>query len=151
MAQDQAFINDLIPRIRDSSYNDKLRVTIRENLPSILSGETNALEILFKNKLVENIYRYKIGAEIGYEKINVYINVFAYKNPDINVLKPELVLVARLYQFSTRLHTTESTRLVLLDLLITILQIFQLVSSRKQRIFSNLKPIACHFVFLMSR
>ena len=87
LAQDQAFVDDLIPSIRDSGHDGKLGVTVGENLPGILSGETDALEILFKDKLVENIYRYGIGAEIGYEKMKAFIDAFAHKNPDMNVLE----------------------------------------------------------------
>lgn len=87
LAQDQAFLDNLIPRIRDSGFDGKLGVTVGENLHGILSGKTDALEVLFKDKLVENIYRYGIGAEIGYEKMNAYIDAFAHKNPDMNILE----------------------------------------------------------------
>ena len=86
-AQDQTFVDSLVARIRDSGHDGKLGVTVGENLPGILSGETDALEILFKDQLVENIYRYGIGAEIGYEKMNTYIDAFAHKNPDMKILE----------------------------------------------------------------
>lgn len=87
LAQDQSFIDNLIPRIRDSSHDGKLGVAVGESLPDILSGEADALEILFKDKLVENVYRFGIGAEIGYEKMNAYIDAFAHKNPDMDILE----------------------------------------------------------------
>ncbi len=87
LAQDQTFVNDLIARLRDSGHDGKLLVTVGENLPGILSGATNALEVLFEDKLVENIYRHGLGAEIGYEKMNTYIDTFAHKNPDMNILE----------------------------------------------------------------
>lgn len=45
------------------------------------------LELLFNNNLVENVYRAGIGAEIGYKKMNFYIDTLAHKNPALRILE----------------------------------------------------------------
>lgn len=50
-AQDQACVDNLILRIRDSGHDGRLGVIFRENLPCFLSGETEALKIFLKTSL----------------------------------------------------------------------------------------------------
>ncbi|KAA8905059.1 fatty acid synthase S-acetyltransferase [Sphaerosporella brunnea] len=87
LAQDEDYVQQLLDRIEGAHPDGKLGVTVGENVVGILTGKVDPLEILFKEKLVENVYRYGIGAEIGYEKLVAYLDAYAHKNADINILE----------------------------------------------------------------
>lgn len=58
---------------------------VGDNLESILSGETNPLEILFHDDLAESVYRTKFGDSA--RKISAYIEMLTHKNPHLSVLE----------------------------------------------------------------
>ncbi|KAF4443746.1 putative polyketide synthase [Fusarium austroafricanum] len=73
--------------LEEGSAEGKLVVNVGRELPSILAGESDALELLFKDKLVENVYRSGVGAELGYDRMVGYIDALAHKNPALRVLE----------------------------------------------------------------
>ncbi|KAI4248190.1 MAG: hypothetical protein LQ352_005995, partial [Teloschistes flavicans] len=88
LAKDKDYVEQLLQRIDDRPQPDgKLLVAVGRNLKQLLSGEVGAIELLFNSKLLENVYRNGIGACIGYEKLNVYVDALAHKNPDLQILE----------------------------------------------------------------
>jgi NADPH:quinone reductase-like Zn-dependent oxidoreductase/SAM-dependent methyltransferase len=73
--------------LEEGSAEGKLVVNVGRQLPDILAGEVDALELLFKDKLVENVYRSGVGAELGYDRMISYIDAMAHKNPAMRVLE----------------------------------------------------------------
>jgi acyl transferase domain-containing protein len=65
----------------------KLVVAVGRALPQILSGEIDPLQILFNDKLTENVYRFGTGAEIVYAQMCGYIDALAHKNPSMKILE----------------------------------------------------------------
>ncbi|KAF8241412.1 hypothetical protein K440DRAFT_656775 [Wilcoxina mikolae CBS 423.85] len=92
LVQDEEYVRELLNRTENSHHDGKLITTVGKYLQDILAGIVDPLEILFKNQLVENVYCYGIGAQIGYEKLVAYIDAFAHKNATSISLKltPEL-------------------------------------------------------------
>ena len=88
IAKDKDYVGKLLQRLEERPQPDgKLLVAVGRNIRHILSGEVGAIELLFNSKLLENVYRSGIGAEIGYEKLNVYVDALAHKNPDLKILE----------------------------------------------------------------
>ncbi|KAJ4403512.1 hypothetical protein N0V85_005079 [Neurospora sp. IMI 360204] len=65
----------------------KLVVAVGKALPSILSGEVDPLQVLFNDKLSENVYRYGTGAEIIYAQLSGFVDAMAHKNPSMKILE----------------------------------------------------------------
>ncbi|KAJ4247422.1 hypothetical protein NW762_013097 [Fusarium torreyae] len=73
--------------LSEGSAEGRLVVHVGRELPAILAGESDALELLFEDKLVENVYRSGVGAELGYDRMTAYIDALAHKNPALRVLE----------------------------------------------------------------
>ncbi|KAF4995617.1 hypothetical protein FGRMN_5008 [Fusarium graminum] len=87
-AADDEYINKMETKLlEEGSAEGKLVVNVGRELPSILAGQSDALELLFKDKLVENVYRSGVGAELGYDRMVPYIDALAHKNPALRVLE----------------------------------------------------------------
>ncbi|KAG9506470.1 Type I Iterative PKS, partial [Fusarium musae] len=87
-AADDEYISRMETKLlTEGSAEGKLVVNVGRELPNILAGKSDALELLFKDKLVENVYRSGVGAEIGYDRMVAYIDALAHKNPALRVLE----------------------------------------------------------------
>nr|ALQ32787.1 putative polyketide synthase [Fusarium bulbicola] len=87
-AADDEYISQMETKLlTEGSAEGKLVVNVGRELPNILAGKSDALELLFKDKLVENVYRSGVGAEIGYDRMVAYIDALAHKNPALRVLE----------------------------------------------------------------
>lgn len=89
LAEDETYFKELETRLSQGTAapEAKLCVAIGKVLPQILSGEIDPLQILFNDKLTENVYRFGTGAEIGYAKLAGYLDSLAHKNPDMKLLE----------------------------------------------------------------
>lgn len=87
-ASSDEYISRMETKLLDEgSAEGKLVVSVGRKLPDILAGEADALELLFKDKLVENVYRSGVGAQLGYDRMVSYIDALAHKNPALRVLE----------------------------------------------------------------
>lgn len=86
-AEDDDFVAELESRMESASAEATLSVAVGRALPQILSGEVDALQILFNDQLAENVYRHGTGAEINYAKLAGYLDILAHKNPDMKILE----------------------------------------------------------------
>ncbi|KAI1085557.1 polyketide synthase [Whalleya microplaca] len=65
----------------------KLIVAIGRDLPRILSGRIDPLEVFFSGKLAAEFYRSGYGAERCYSQLCNYVDVLAHKNPAMDILE----------------------------------------------------------------
>ena len=86
-AEDDDFIAELESRMKNASAEAQISIAVGRVLPQILSGEVDALQILFSDQLAENVYRHGTGAEINYAKLTGYLDILAHKNPDMKILE----------------------------------------------------------------
>lgn len=87
-AADDDYISRMETKLlKEGSAEGNLVVNVGRKLDDILAGEADALELLFKDKLVENVYRSGVGAQLGYDRMVAYIDTLAHKNPALRVLE----------------------------------------------------------------
>ncbi|MCJ1393519.1 hypothetical protein MMC18_006394 [Xylographa bjoerkii] len=87
LAQDEKYVTDLCQHHRETSHEGRLGATIGPILPEMMSGEIDTLSLLFKDKLLENVYRAGVGADIAYERMTVCIDALAHKNSNLCILE----------------------------------------------------------------
>ncbi|KAK3324470.1 fatty acid synthase S-acetyltransferase [Cercophora scortea] len=86
LLNNQDHIKEVLEEL-STSYYGKLVLRIGPNLPSVLDGEVDALQLLFKDDLVANVYRHSLGADISAIKIQHFVNTLAHKNPKLKILE----------------------------------------------------------------
>ncbi|KAF1961731.1 hypothetical protein CC80DRAFT_543094 [Byssothecium circinans] len=79
MANDEAYIAE--------SAEGRLALRFGPNLSAILRGDADPLELLFTDDLLPNLYRFGMGADIGYEKIQRDVDGMGHKNPNLKILE----------------------------------------------------------------
>ncbi|KAI1324272.1 polyketide synthase [Xylariaceae sp. FL0255] len=82
----------LIPTEYDVDYlktspQGALIVAVGEALPRILTGETDPLEVLFGEKLADDVYQRGFGAERCFAQLNSYLDTLIHKNPAMSILE----------------------------------------------------------------
>lgn len=65
----------------------RLISAVGEALPSIIRGEKDALEVLFKDKLADEVYRHAFGAPNIYRRICRYVDALADVNPNMRIIE----------------------------------------------------------------
>ncbi|KAK3687885.1 hypothetical protein B0T22DRAFT_439466 [Podospora appendiculata] len=86
LIDNEDYMKEVLEDLSTSHYG-MLLLRIGPNLSSILDGEVDALQLLFHDDLVTNVYRSGLGADISAVKIQRYVNTLAYKNPDLKILE----------------------------------------------------------------
>jgi len=84
---DDAYENDLLERVARSSTDGAVMCRHGENLPSILRGETMAIEILMQDDLLHNFYQEGVGCPQIYAQLSQYMDLLAHKKPDMKILE----------------------------------------------------------------
>ncbi|KAF2093095.1 fatty acid synthase S-acetyltransferase [Rhizodiscina lignyota] len=87
IASDDARFAELETLLEKSSPEAKLCVAIGKVLPQILTGEVDPLQVMFRDRLSENVYRFATGAEIAYARLCGYLDALAHKNPGQKILE----------------------------------------------------------------
>lgn len=77
----------LVNRLEDTNARGKFFAVLARNLHDILTGQKNALEIMFQTPLVKEYYRELYKSTNGLSKVLGYLDLYAHKNPDINILE----------------------------------------------------------------
>lgn len=78
----ETFLNDLA----NKGPEGNLTVTVGRNLSSILRGETDALDILFRGNLIQDFYNGVVFG-VNYSKLAAYVDLLAHKNPSLSILE----------------------------------------------------------------
>ncbi|KAF7563913.1 hypothetical protein G7046_g192 [Stylonectria norvegica] len=65
----------------------KLIIAVGKALPGILDGQVDPLDVIFKDKIAENVYRHGLGSQRCYLQLCNYIDALAHKNPAMRILE----------------------------------------------------------------
>ncbi|KAK2012538.1 beta-ketoacyl synthase domain-containing protein [Colletotrichum eremochloae] len=81
-------IADLEARVAASGVPEgKLIIAVGNALSDILSGKRDPLDVIFKDKLAEDVYKNGLGSKRCYAKLCSYLDALAHKNPAMEVLE----------------------------------------------------------------
>lgn len=62
-------------------------IAVGQALEEMLGGPLNPLDVIFKDKIAENVYRYGLGSQRCYEQLCNYMDALAHKNPAMQILE----------------------------------------------------------------
>ena len=84
---DEMSENGLLERVAHGSTDGAVMCRHGDNLPSILRGETMAIEILMQDDLLHDFYQAGVGCPQIYAQFTEYMNLLAHKKPDMKILE----------------------------------------------------------------
>ena len=84
---DETFENNLLERVAQSSSDGAVMCRHGEHLPSIMRGETMAIEVLMQDDLLHNFYQNGVGCPQVYAQFSQYMDLLAHKKPDMKILE----------------------------------------------------------------
>ncbi|KAK7734711.1 Type I Iterative PKS [Cytospora paraplurivora] len=64
-----------------------LIIAVGQALEKMLGGPLNPLDVIFRDKIAENVYRYGLGSQRCYEQLCNYVDALAHKNPAMQILE----------------------------------------------------------------
>ncbi|KUI56159.1 Lovastatin diketide synthase LovF [Cytospora mali] len=64
-----------------------LIIAVGQALDEMLGGPLNPLDVIFKDKIAENVYRYGLGCQRCYEQLCNYMDALAHKDPAMQILE----------------------------------------------------------------
>ncbi|CAM1502592.1 Fc.00g073680.m01.CDS01 [Cosmosporella sp. VM-42] len=65
----------------------RLIIAVGQALPEMLGGPRDPLDVIFKDKIAENVYRHGLGSKRCYVQLCNYIDALVHKNPDMEILE----------------------------------------------------------------
>jgi NADPH:quinone reductase-like Zn-dependent oxidoreductase/SAM-dependent methyltransferase len=77
----------LISRIKEQNNVGRFFFEVAKNAPGILRGETDVLQLLFADNLVNDYYAEQSFGSKCFEKMQVYLDTLAHKRPNMRVLE----------------------------------------------------------------
>lgn len=81
-------IEELEDRVRARGTPEGvLIIAVGQALEQMLGGPLNPLDVIFKDKIAENVYRYGLGSQRCYEQLCNYMDALAHKNPAMQILE----------------------------------------------------------------
>ncbi|GKT43550.1 highly reducing polyketide synthase azaB [Colletotrichum spaethianum] len=81
-------IAELEARVITSGASEgKLIIAVGNALSEILKGERDPLDVIFKDKLAEDVYKNGLGSKRCYVQLCSYLDALAYKNPAMEILE----------------------------------------------------------------
>ncbi|KAK7729951.1 Type I Iterative PKS [Diaporthe eres] len=81
-------IEDLEDKVRSRDTPEGvLIIAVGQALEEMLGGPLNPLDVIFKDKIAENVYRYGLGSQRCYEHLCGYVDALAHKNPAMQILE----------------------------------------------------------------
>ncbi|KAK2600653.1 hypothetical protein N8I77_010173 [Diaporthe amygdali] len=81
-------IEELEEKVRSRSTPEGvLIIAVGQALDEMLGGPLNPLDVIFKDKIAENVYRYGLGSQRCYEQLCGYVDALAHKNPAMQILE----------------------------------------------------------------
>lgn len=86
ITKNESLKTEFLEEVASSSPEGKLCVTIGQNLRSVLTGEKDALDLLFSGNLVQDFY-HSPAFQCSYSKIARYVDLLAHKNADLEILE----------------------------------------------------------------
>jgi Polyketide synthase dehydratase/Methyltransferase domain len=87
LEDDEGFLEDLYGKIEKSSTEGEVIARVARKLRSILEGDVDALDLLFNDKLLDEYYRFTHNATSAFQKVALYVDAYAHKDPALKVLE----------------------------------------------------------------
>lgn len=87
LANNEEYLDDLYKRTERNSVEGQVIVRVGRNLGRILSGEIDALELLFSDDLMDDFYRYSDDATSAFEQLHRYLDAYSHKKPSLKILE----------------------------------------------------------------
>ena len=81
------FQESLFDRIADADPEGKLLVEIGRRIPKILTGEIDALAVLFNESLANDFYQYLATNDPNYRKLERYLGLLSHKDSSLRILE----------------------------------------------------------------
>ena len=83
-----AGIEDLEDKVGSKATPEGVLImAVGHALNEMLGGPLNPLDVIFKDKIAENVYRYGLGCQRCYEQLRIYVDALAHKNPAMQILE----------------------------------------------------------------
>ena len=106
LSDDLEYLAKLEQVVEGNDAEGQLIVRVAKDLPRILNGEVDALNLLFDDALICEYYRYSQRYTSAFPKVLRWLDAFAHKHPDLKILEIGGGLVVQLSSLSTLLHNT---------------------------------------------
>ena len=86
LTSDPVYRETLLSKVEGSGPDGRLYVTVGRSLANVLSGDVDALELLFKEQILEDFYS-SSSFVANYQKISAFVDLCAHKNPNQSILE----------------------------------------------------------------
>ncbi|KAH8690541.1 polyketide synthase [Talaromyces proteolyticus] len=86
LLQNEAFVKAARLRIASANAQGHLFIQIGENLPSLLSGEIDPIQFLFKDDMIKKFYD-EINNRPCFDEWDLFLRTYAHKKPDMKILE----------------------------------------------------------------
>ncbi|KAK1724875.1 beta-ketoacyl synthase domain-containing protein [Colletotrichum acutatum] len=81
-------IEDLEAKVLAGNASEgKLIIAVGQALSGILTGDRDPLDVIFKDKLAEDVYSNGLGSKRCYTQLCSYLDIMAHKNPNMEILE----------------------------------------------------------------
>ncbi|OHF04176.1 beta-ketoacyl synthase domain-containing protein [Colletotrichum orchidophilum] len=81
-------IEELESKVLASNASEgKLIIAVGQALSDILTGQRDPLDVIFKDKLAEDVYSNGLGSKRCYTQLCSYLDIMAHKNPNMEILE----------------------------------------------------------------
>lgn len=87
LLRDHRFIESLCDAVGTTNDQGRVFVATGRNLTSILRGEVDPLDFLFKNDLLRDLYREVNGSRTCFPEFARYLDALGHKNPSMRILE----------------------------------------------------------------
>lgn len=87
LLHDDNYIESLCHAVGNANGLGRVYVTTGQSLPSIMRGEIDPLEFLFKTNLLRDLYREVNGSRTCFLEFARYLDALCHKNPTIKILE----------------------------------------------------------------
>ncbi|KAE8372689.1 hypothetical protein BDV26DRAFT_273649 [Aspergillus bertholletiae] len=84
---DEMFYNQLLDRLEGLNSRGKFYAVLARNIYEILTGQQDALQIMFQTSLVKDYYRELYRATNGLSKTLAFLDLYAHKHPGMKILE----------------------------------------------------------------
>lgn len=87
LINDEARLTKLYRKTENSDAEGELIVRVARSLLKVISGEIDALELLFTDNLMNDYYEYGHQKSKAFRDILPYVDAWAHKQPDLKILE----------------------------------------------------------------
>ncbi|PYH98982.1 hypothetical protein BO71DRAFT_455222 [Aspergillus ellipticus CBS 707.79] len=84
---DNGYFETLVKQVQGSGTEERLHARVAENLERFFSGELNAVEFLYSDSSLNDMYDYGIGIPCVFQQVARYIDALAFKNSALRILE----------------------------------------------------------------